>query len=176
MICRKNMAAWGRVGAGKLIFPTYLYRKNLKSSCQNLLNRSQYYIAEMFLWWPLTTIVQVIMIRQKTGSGAYFSLYIYIEKNKNLLVRNYWTDFNITLQEYFFGGLLPILFKPSWFVKNMAARGPGLFSLYIYIENFKNLLVRNHSNNFNTSLQEGFLGGSLPKLFKPSWFVEKHGR
>ena len=28
--------------------------------------------------------------------------------------------------------------------KNMAARGRGLFSLYIYIENLKNLLVRNH--------------------------------
>ena len=28
--------------------------------------------------------------------------------------------------------------------QNMAARGRGLFSLYIYVENFKNLLVRNH--------------------------------
>ena len=31
----------------------------------------------------------------------------------------------------------------------MAAMGRGLFYLYIYIENFKNLLVRNHWTDFN---------------------------
>ena len=67
---------------------------------------------------------------------------IYIENFKNLLVRNHWTDFNIILQKCSFGDPLPRLFKPFGFVKNMAARGWGLFSLYIYIENFKNLLVR----------------------------------
>ena len=38
---------------------------------------------------------------------------LYIEKFKNLHVRNYWTDFNITWQKCFFGDLLPRLFKPS---------------------------------------------------------------
>ena len=33
--------------------------------------------------------------------------------------------------------------------KNMAIMGRGLFSLYIYVENFKILLVRNHSTDFN---------------------------
>ena len=33
--------------------------------------------------------------------------------------------------------------------KNMAARVRGLFSVYICIENFKILLVRNHMTNFN---------------------------
>ena len=33
--------------------------------------------------------------------------------------------------------------------KNMADRGPGLFFLYIYIENFKILLVRNQRTDFN---------------------------
>ena len=59
--------------------------------------------------------------------------------------------------------------------KNMAARGRGLFSLYIYIENFKNLLVRNHWTDFNIILQECLFGDPVPRLFKPSGFVEKHG-
>ena len=74
------------------------------------------------------------------GQGL-FSLYIYIEKFKDLLVRNHWTNFNIILQKWSFGDALPRLFKPFGFVKKkIAARGQGLFSLYIYIENFKNLV------------------------------------
>ena len=60
--------------------------------------------------------------------------------------------------------------------KNMAATGRGLFSLYIYIENFKNLLVRNHWTNFNIILQKCSFGDPLPRLFKPFGFVKKHGR
>ena len=165
------------------------------------------------------------------GRGL-FSLYIYIENFKNLLVRNHWTDFNVILKKCFFGDPLPRLFKPFGFVKNMTARGRGLFSLYIYIENFKkiscqkpldqfqynvaemflwwsstkivqaiwirqkqrppggrglfslyiyienfkNLLVRNHWTDFYITLQKCFLSDPLPGLFKPSWFVKKHGR
>ena len=108
------------------------------------------------------------------GRGLYF-LYIYIEKFKNLFVRNQWTNFNITWQECFFGDPLPRLFKPSWSLKNMAARGQGIFSLYIYIENFKNLLIRNRWLEFNVTWQECCFGDPLPTLFKPSWFVKKHG-
>ena len=36
--------------------------------------------------------------------------------------------------------------------------GQCLFCLYIYIKNFKNLLVRHHWTNFNITWQEGFLG------------------
>ena len=140
------------------------------------------------------------------GRGL-FSLYIYIENLKNLLVRNHWTDCNIILQKCSFGDPLPRLFKPFGFVKkhgrqgaglifpiylyrklkksshqklldqtikfcrnvplvilyqdcsshldsskSMAARGWGLFSLYIYIENLKNSLVRNHWTDFNIIL------------------------
>ena len=63
--------------------------------------------------------------------------------------------------------------------KNMATRGRGLFSIYsiyIYIENFKNLLVRNHWTEFNRILQKCFFGDPLPRLFKPFGFVKKHGR
>ena len=60
--------------------------------------------------------------------------------------------------------------------KNTAARGQGLFSLYIYIENFKNLLVRNHWTDFNITRQDCFICSLLPRLFKLSWFVKKRGR
>ena len=59
--------------------------------------------------------------------------------------------------------------------KNIAARGRGLFSLYIYIENFKNLLVRNSLTEFNVTWQECCFGDLLPKLFKPSWYVKNLG-
>ena len=129
-----------------------------------------------------------------------FSLYIYIENFKNLLVRNHWTDFNIILQKCSFGDPLLRLFKPLiWIHQNtwppgggayfpyvsvsektlkifLAARGRSLFSLYIYIENFKNLFVRNHWTDFNIILQKCFFCDPLPRLFKPPWFVKKHGR
>ena len=107
------------------------------------------------------------------------SLKIDFLTKKNLLVRNHWTDFNIILQKCFFGDLLPRLFKPFGFEnkqKNMAARGRGLFSLYIYIENFKNLLVRNHWADFNITQQECFFCNPLPRLYKPLGFIRKHGR
>ena len=108
-----------------------------------------------------------------TRGQGLFSLYIYIENFKNLLVRNHWTDFNIILQKCSFGDPLPRLFKPFGFVKN---HGRGLlFFLYIYIENFKNLLVRNHWTDFNIILQKCSFGDSVPRLFKPFGFVKKHG-
>ena len=109
------------------------------------------------------------------GRGL-FSLYIYIEKFKNLLVRNHWTDFHIFCRNV----PLVILYQGCSShldsSKNVAARGRGLFSLYIYIENFKNLLVRNHQTDFNIILQECSFGDPLPRLFKPFGFVKKkHG-
>ena len=60
--------------------------------------------------------------------------------------------------------------------KKMAARGRSLFSVYIYIENFKNLLVRNHWTDFINTWQKSFLVDHLPRLFKLSWFIKKHDR
>ena len=54
--------------------------------------------------------------------------------------------------------------------------GAGLIFPYIYIENFKNLLVRNHWTDFNIILQKCSFGDPLPRLFKPFGFVIKHGR
>ena len=109
------------------------------------------------------------------GRGL-FSLYIYIENFKNLLVRNHWTDFNIILQKCSFGDSLLRLFKHLDSSKNMAARGRGLFSLYIYIENLKNLLVRNHWTDFHILLQKCSFSDPLPRLFKSFGFVKKHDR
>ena len=109
------------------------------------------------------------------GRGL-FSLYIYIEKCKNLLVRNHWTDFHIILRKCSFGDPLPRLFKPFGFVKKHGHQRAGLiFPIYIYIENFKNLLVRNHWTDFNIILQKCSFSDPLPRLFKPFGFVKKHG-
>ena len=105
-----------------------------------------------------------------------FSLYIYVANFKSLLVRNHWTDFHIILQECSFGDPLPRLFKPFGFVKKHGRQGPGLiFPIYICIENFKNLLVRNHWTDFNIILQNCSFGDFLLRLFKPFVFVKKHG-
>ena len=108
------------------------------------------------------------------GQGLFF-LYTCIENFKILHVRNHLSDFIITWQECCFGDPLPRLFKQSWFIKKHSWKGWGLFSLYIEMENFKNLLVRNHWTDFNITWQECSYGDSLPSLFKQSWFVKKHG-
>ena len=108
----------------------------------------------MFLWWLSTKIVQAVMIGKKNMAargGAYFP-YISIYKTfKIILSETIGQIFNITRQECFFGDPLPELFKPSWFVQIQnrqwgwgQGRGRGLFSLYIYIEKFINLLVSNY--------------------------------
>ena len=120
------------------------------------------------------------------GRGL-FSLYYLYRKLKKFLVRNHWIDFSIILQKYSFGDPLPILFKPFGFVKKHGRHGVGgecvcmwgggcIFSLYIYIENFKNLLVRNYWTDFNISLQKCSFGDPVPRLFKLFGFVKKHGR
>ena len=127
----------------------------------------------------LYKIVQAIWIRQKnmaTRGRGLFSLYIYIEKFKNLLVRNNWTDFHIILQKCSL--VIPYQDCSSHLdlSKNIAARGRGLFSLYICIENFQNLLVRNHWTNFHMILQKWSFGDPVARWFKPFGFVKKHGR
>ena len=89
----------GCQGAG-LIFPI-LYRKLKRSSCQKPLERLQYNVAEMF---PLMILYQdrsshLDSSKNMAARGrGLFSLYIYIENFKNILVRNHWTDFHIILQ------------------------------------------------------------------------------
>ena len=116
--------------------------------------------------------------KNMTASGrGLFSLYICIENFKILLVRNHWTDFHMILQKCSFGDPVARLFKPFGFVKKHGRQGGrGLFSLYICIENFKNLLVRNHWTDFHMILQKCSFGDPVARLFKPFGFVKKHGR
>ena len=106
------------------------------------------------------------------GQGL-FSLYIYIENFKNLLVRNHWTDFNIILQKCSFGDPLPRLFKPFGFVKKHGRQGRGLFSLYIYIENFKKSSCQKPLDRFQYNFAEMFLWLSSTKIVQAIWIRQK---
>ena len=149
----------------------------------------------MFFWWSSTKIVQAVWICQKTwppGGRAYFPyICIYIENFKNLLCRNQWTDFNILEGMCLWSSsskvVQAIMIRQKYGCKGVGLIFPiylyrklekkiFLFSLYILIENFKNLLVRNHWTDFNITWQECSFGDPLPSLFKLSWFVKKHGR
>ena len=106
------------------------------------------------------------------GQGL-FSLYIYIENFKNLLVRNHWTDFNIILQKCSFGDPLPRLLKPFGFVKKHGRQGRGLFSLYIYIENFKKASCQKPLDRFQYNFAEMFLWLSSTKIVQAIWIRQK---
>ena len=98
------------------------------------------------------------------GRGL-FSVYIYIENFKKSscqkLLDRFLYNRNVSLV---------ILYHDDSschdLSKNMAAKGRGLFSLYIYIEYFNDLLVRNHLTDFSITLQECFFCNPLPRLFK----------
>ena len=98
------------------------------------------------------------------GGRAYFHyISIYIENFKNLLFRKPWTDFNITWQECSFGGPLPKLFMPSWFVKIHNHVGRGLFSpLYLYLKCF----CQKPLNRFQYNFAEMFLWWPTTKIVK----------
>ena len=166
---------------GRGLFFLYIYIENLK----NLLVWNHWTAFHILLQkcsfcGPLPRLFKPFGFVKKhgrQGGGAYFPYIIYIENFKNLLVRHHWIDFNIILQKCSFGDPLPRLFKPFGFVKKHGRQGGGAYFPYIiYIENFKNLLVRNHWIDFNIILQKCSFGDPLPRLFKPFGFVKKHGR
>ena len=129
----------------------------------------------MILGWSSFKVVQMVPVHCISRSQE-LKIDFLIKNLKNLLVRNHWTNFNIILQKCSFGDPLPRLFKPFGFVKKHGHQGGrGLFSLYIYIENFKNLLVPNHWTDFNIILQKCSFYDPLQRLFKPFGFVKKHG-
>ena len=132
----------------------------------------------MFLWWPSTKIVQASRIHQKTcppGDGAYFP-YISIQKILKVFFQETTRPSQYNLAEIFlWWSSIKIAQARVVWQKNMATRGRGLFPQFIYIENFKNLLVRKHWVSFNITVQKCSFQDPPPRLFKPSWFVKKHG-
>ena len=129
----------------------------------------------MFLWWFSTKIVQAIWIRQKysrQGPGL-FSLYIYIENFKNLLVRNHWTDFHIILQKCFFDDPLPRLFEPFGFVKKHGHQGAGLiFTIYLH-RKLKKSSCQKPLDRLRYNLEEMFLWWSSTKVVQAIWIHQK---
>ena len=108
-----------------------------------------------------------------TRGKDLFSLYIYIENFKNLLVRNQWTDLTITWQECFFGDPLPRLFKPLWFVKKCGWKGAGLiFPIYVYRKLGKSPVVRNHWTDFSITA-EMFPWWSFTKIVQVVMICQK---
>ena len=73
------------------------------------------------------------------GGESLFSIYICIENFEIFLVKYPHNDFNVALVTLY----QECSSNPD-LSKNMAARRWGLFSLYILIEIFENLLVRKH--------------------------------
>ena len=110
------------------------------------------------------------------GHGL-FSQYIYIENFKKCSCQKPqdWFPYNFA-KMFLWWSSTKIVSSHLDSSKNMATRGRGLISLYIYIENFKNLLVRNHWTDFHIILQKCSFGDLLPRLFEPFGFVKKHGR
>ena len=91
----------GGGGVAGRLFSLFIDIENLKKKKKKFLSETtglmHYNLAELFLWWPSTKIVQVIMNRQKHGrrGRGLFSLYIYIENFKRLLMRNHLTNFDM---------------------------------------------------------------------------------
>ena len=133
----------------------------------------------MILGWSSFRIVQMVPVHCISRSQK-LKIDFLTENLKHLHVRNHLTSFNIILQKGFFGDPVPRLYKPLRFVKKKQGWGGGgcgsLFSLYICLGNYKNLLVRNHKTDFNITWQKCSFGDPLPRLFKPFGFVKKHGR
>ena len=101
----------------------------------------------------------------RQGAGLVFPIYLY-KKLNNSSCQKPLDQWLYNFAELFLCDSVPRLFKPFGLSKNMAARGWGLFSLYIFIENLKNLLVRNHWTNFIITWQKCFHGDPVPRLFK----------
>ena len=130
----------------------------------------------MILGWSCFKVIQIVPVDCISRSQE-LNIDFLTKNLKNLLVRNHRTDFDIILRKYSSGDPLPRLFKPFGFVKKHGRQGVrGLFSRYSCIENFKNLLVRNHWSNFKIILQKCSFSDLLPRLFKTFGFVKKHGR
>ena len=143
------------------------------------MDRFQYNLAGMFLWWPSTKIVQAVMIHQKTwplGGRGLFSLYFYIENFKKSSRKKQLDRVQCNL-----AGML--LWWPSTKIVQacMICQKPwppgarGLFFVYICIENFKILIVTYPMTDFNISWLECCFGKPLSRLYKQSWSVKKHG-
>ena len=99
--------------------------------------------------------------KHKARGRGLFSLYIYKENFKNLLVRNHWTDFNKLSRNVPLMTIHQDLSSCCDSLKSTSTRVWGLFFLHIYTENLKNLLVRNCLTSFCIIWQKCSFGDPL---------------
>ena len=110
------------------------------------------------------------------GRGL-FSLYIYIENFKKSSCQKPLDQFQYNFAEMFLWRSSTKIVQAIWIRQKPWPPGSGAYFPYIiYIENFQNLLVRNHWTDFYIILQKCSFGDPLLRLFKPFGFVKKHGR
>ena len=157
----KNMAARGRG-----LFSLYRKLKNLlvrnhQTDFNIILQKCSFGDPRPRLFKPFGFVKK----HGRQGAGLIFPIYLY-RKLKKSSCQKPLDQLLYNFAEIFLCDSVPRLFKPFGLSKNMAARGWGLFSLYIFIENLKNLLVRNHWTNFIITWQKCFHGDPVPRLFK----------
>ena len=160
----KNMAARGRG-----LFSRNIYIENLKNllvwnhwtDFHIILQKCSFGDSLPRLFKPFGFVKK----HGRQGAGLIFPIYLY-KKLNNSSCQKPLDQLLYNFAELFLCDSVPGLFKPFGWSKNMAARGWGLFSLYIFIENLKNLLVRNHWTNFIITWQKCFHGDPVPRLFK----------
>ena len=116
---------------------------------------------------PLTRLFKPSWFVKKhghQGPGLIFPISLYRKLKKSSC--SYTTGL-ISIQ---LGRNVPLmtLYQDYWccndLSKHIATRWRGLYSLYNYIENFKNLLIRNHWTDFNIIWQKCSFGDHLPRV------------
>ena len=130
----------------------------------------------MILGWSSFKVVQMVPVHCISRSQE---LKIdYLTKNlKKSSCQKLLDRFQYHFAEMFLWWSSTKIVQAIWIRQKTWPPGGGAYFLYIiYIENFKNLLVRNHWTDFNIILQKCFFGDPLPRLFKPFGFIKKHGR
>ena len=161
----------------------FLHYMDMKKFLKNLLlwnHWSDFEIIsqECSLGDPFQKLFAKFWSAKKHGSDELGLLALYRDMKKflkNLLLRNYWSDFEIISQKCSLGDPFQRCsrnFDPSI---NMAL-GNGGFLHYRDMKKFlKNLLLRNYWSDFEIISQECSLGDPFQKVSAKFWSIHKHG-
>ena len=166
---------------GGAYFPYIIYIENFKNlSVRNHWTDLNIILQKCSFGDPLPRLFKPFGFVKKTwppGGGAYFSLYNLYRKLKKSSCQKPLDLFPYNFAEMFlWWSSTKIVQTIRIHQKTWPPGGGAYFPYIIYIENLKNLPVRNHWIDFHIILQECSFGDPLPRLFKPFGFVKKHGR
>ena len=149
------------------LFSLYIYTENFK----NLLDRNRW--TDFNITWKtcffdnhVPRLIDQIWFVKNTaaGTGLIFPIYLY-RKLQKFSCHKSLDRIQYNMAELFFWW--PSIENDQTIVVHQKARR-GLFSQYIYTENFQNLFVWNHSNSFCIIWQKCSFVDPLSRLFKPS--------